>query len=91
MSIYVFHPDKNAERVCTHKLEFATARTISFGAPFSENTTSYFSRNDAKTLSKYRRQAAHHALIRRSVLSSQQTPPESPAIILSTVSAQCLL
>jgi len=91
MSISDFQPDENAERVCIHKWAFTTARTISFGAGQSENTAPYFSRSDAKTLSKYKKQAAHHALIRWIVRLSQFNPSVLPAIIFSKVSTQCRL
>jgi hypothetical protein len=91
MTISNFQPDKNAERVDGHKWAFTTARTISFGAQIGENTDPYFSRSDAKTLSKYSWQPAHHARIRRIVLSSQAIPSSRPPMIFSTVSAQCRL
>lgn len=91
MSISASHPDKNADRVCTHMWAFATARTISLGAGVRENSTPSFSRSDAITLSKYTLQAFHHALILWIVLSSQPTPVLLPLMILSIVSALYLL
>jgi hypothetical protein len=91
MSLSVFHPVIYADRVWFHKCAFTTARTISLGAGCSENTAPYFSRSDASMLVKYNWLAVHHALIRRIVLPSQGTPPVSPAMIFSHVSAQCLL
>lgn len=91
MRITSHHPDRHAERVETHKWAFTTARTISLGAGIAEKATTYFSRNDAITLSRYSWHAAHHALIRRIVLSSQHTSPASPVMIASMVSMQCRL
>jgi hypothetical protein len=53
MIIADIRPDKNAERVCTHKWALTTARTISFGVGLEENTTPYFSHSDVKMLLKY--------------------------------------
>lgn len=64
---------------------------ISLGAGFAENVTAYFSRSDVVTPSKYNLRAAHHALIRRIVLSSQNSPQRLPVMIFSTASVQCLL
>jgi hypothetical protein len=91
MNIVNFQPDKYAERVCTHKWAFATARTIALGAHLTQNAPPYFVRRDAMTLSKYNRQADHHAIMRWIVRPSQHTSATSPATIFSTVSAQCLL
>jgi len=90
MNISQFYAGIYAERVCGHKWAFAAARTISLGAHM-QNSTPYFSRNDAITLSKYRMHAAHQALIRHIALPSQLTLSSSPAIIFSIVSAQYLL
>ena len=91
MSIPRSYPDKNAERVCTHKWAFATARTISFGAGRLENTIPCFSASETITLSKYNRHAVHHALILRIVLPSQHTPLTLPRMIISMVFVQCRL
>lgn len=61
MNLSDLQPDRNAERVCTHKCALHTARMISLGAHCLENTTLYFSRSDAMTLAKYNRHIAHHA------------------------------
>jgi len=87
MSISASHTDKNADRVCTHKCAFTTARTISLGAGLMENSTPSFSRSEAITLSKYSLHAFHHVLILRIVLSSQMIPTSLPSMICSIVSA----
>ena len=91
MSISDFQPVKNAERVCTHKLAFTTARTIFLGALSIEISTPYFSRNDFKMLSKYSRSPAHHARIRRIVLNSKSRPFIFLLSTLSIVWVPCLL
>jgi hypothetical protein len=77
-----------AERVCIHKFAFAAARTISLGAGFAGNAAPYFIRSDAKTLSKYKRMADHHALMRFSPTKSQHTSSTLPFMTFSNVSAQ---
>jgi hypothetical protein len=91
MSIPRFQPDKNADRVCTHKWAFATARTISLGAGRLENTSPCFSASESITRSKYNRQDVHHDLIFRIVLPSQHTPLNLPRMIFSMVFVQCRL
>lgn len=91
MSIPLPHPDKNAVRVCTHKWAFVTARTYSLGVGRLEKTIPYFSWSDIITLLKYNRQADHHALILRIVLSSTHTSAVLPSMIRSMLRALCLL
>jgi hypothetical protein len=91
MSITDRQPDKNADRVVGHKWVFTTARTISPGAGYTENTAPYFWRSDAITLSKYSLQAIHHCLTLRIVLFSQGTSSSSPLMIFSIVPVQCRL
>ena len=48
MSISQFYPDLHADRVCTHKFEFVTARTISFGVNVPISVITPFALNEFK-------------------------------------------
>jgi magnesium-transporting ATPase (P-type) len=84
------YPGHKTERVCTQKLLFATARTISAVVGLV-NVMPNRSASETNTFKKYGKTTPHHARIRFIVLSPQVVTAALPVTMSLTVSAQCRL